>query len=244
MSREIVALASTSTLLALAAAAPVAAQDASTLPGGAGQIEEIVVTGIRGSLQRNLDIKRDASGVVDVITSEDIGKFPDSNVAASLQRVPGVSIQRSGTRGEPTGITVRGFGGDFNETLFDGRRVSTATGGRSIDFSTVGADFVGALHVMKTPDVTLSTSSIGATVNVQYPKPFDQPGTRFVTSALGSFQDEAEEITPSAGALFSTTFADDTMASSSMPSTPSAPRTPTVCSCPVGKAAVRSPRAS
>src|SRR5690606_40844724 len=96
---------------------------------------------------------------------------------------------------------------------------SDLTGGRSIDFSTVGADFVGALHVMKTPDVTLSTSSIGATVNVQYPKPFDQPGTRFVTSALGSFQDEAEEITPSAGALFSTTFADDTMASSSMPST-------------------------
>jgi iron complex outermembrane receptor protein len=191
-------------------AAPVMAQD-SSLPGDAGALEEIIVTGIRGSLQRSLDIKREASGVVDVITAEDIGKFPDSNVAASLQRVPGVSIQRSGTLGEPTGITVRGFGGDFNETLFDGRRISTATGGRSIDFSTVGADFVGAMHVMKTPDVTLSSSSIGATVNIQHPKPFDQPGTRFVTSVLGSMQDEADKITPSAGVLFSTTFADDTM---------------------------------
>lgn len=209
MPREFAALASTSTLLALSVAAPLSAQEAST--GEAGALEEIIVTGIRGSLQRSLDIKREASGVVDVITAEDIGKFPDSNIAASLQRVPGVSIQRAGTRGEPTGITVRGFGGDFNETLFDGRRVSTATGGRSIDFSTVGADFVGAMHVMKTPDVTLSTSSIGATVNILYPKPFDQLGTRFVTSVSGSMQDEASEVSPSAGVLFSTTFADDTM---------------------------------
>ncbi len=191
--------------------APANAQESASLPGAAGELEEIVVTGIRGSLQRSLDIKREASGVVDVITSEDIGKFPDSNVAASLQRVPGVSIQRSGTRGEPTGITVRGFGGDFNETLYDGRRISTASGGRSVDFSTVGADFVGAMHVMKTPDITLSSSSIGATVNILYPKPFDQLGTRFVTSASGTMQDEASDITPTVGALFSTTFANDTM---------------------------------
>jgi iron complex outermembrane recepter protein len=211
MSREIVALASTSTLLALSVTASVAAQESTTAPATAEALEEIVVTGIRGSLQRSLDIKREASGVVDVITSEDIGKFPDSNVAASLQRVPGVSIQRAGTRGEPTGITVRGFGGDFNETLFDGRRISTASGNRAVDFSTVGADFVGAMHVIKTPDIALSSSSIGATVNIQYPKPFDQPGTRFVTSASGSMQDEAGDITPTAGALFSTTFANDTM---------------------------------
>jgi iron complex outermembrane receptor protein len=210
MSREIAALASTSTLLALSVTASVAAQESTTAPATT-ELEEIVVTGIRGSLQRSLDIKREASGVVDVITSEDIGKFPDSNVAASLQRVPGVSIQRAGTRGEPTGITVRGFGGDFNETLFDGRRISTASGNRAVDFSTVGADFVGAMHVIKTPDITLSSSSIGATVNIQYPKPFDQPGTRFVTSASGSMQDEAGDITPTAGALFSTTFANDTM---------------------------------
>src|SRR3546814_6555193 len=80
------------------------------------------------TLFRSLDIKRNAAGVVDAISSEDIGKFPDSNVPASLQRLPGVSIQRSGARGEPQGITVRGFGGEFNATLYDGRRISTATG--------------------------------------------------------------------------------------------------------------------
>ncbi|WP_218042962.1 TonB-dependent receptor [Steroidobacter gossypii] len=198
-------------LVALASSMPVEAQEGSASSGDGSSLEEVVVTGIRESLQRNLDMKREATGVVDVISSEDIGKFPDSNVAASLQRVPGVSIQRAGTRGEPTGITVRGFGGDFNETLYDGRRISTASGQRSVDFSTVGADFVGALSVMKTPDVTLSSSSIGATVNVLFPKPFDQPGPRFVTSASGSMQDEAGDVKPTVGALFSNTFADDTL---------------------------------
>ncbi len=205
------ALAGSSSLLALSIALPAAGQSPSTETTNAEDLEEIVVTGLIGSLQRNLDMKRQAAGVVDVISSEDIGKFPDSNVAASLQRVPGVSIQRSGTRGEPEGITVRGFGGDFNETLYDGRRISTAAGGRSVDFTTVGADFVGSLTVMKTPDVTLSSSSIGATVNVAFPKPFDSPGMRFVASAGVSEQEEAGSIQPTGGLLFSNTFAEDRM---------------------------------
>ena len=199
---------------AAAVSAPAAEQDAAP-KGSASQanepnvLDELVVTGLRGSLQRNLDIKRNSPGVVDAISAEDIGKFPDSNVAASLQRLPGVSIQRAGARGEPQGITVRGFGGDFNETLYDGRRISTATGGRSVDFSTVGADFVGGLSVLKTPDVTLSSSSIGATVNVSFPKPLDHPGRRMAFTASGSLQDDAGKVVPTIGALFSDTFADD-----------------------------------
>lgn len=172
---------------------------------------DIVVTGLRGSLQRNLDIKRNAIGVVDAISAEDIGKFPDSNVAASLQRLPGVSIQRAGTRGEATGITVRGFGGDFNTTLYDGRRISTGTGGRQIDFSTVGSDFIGQLSVLKTPDVTLSSNSIGATVNIEFPKPFDHPGFRAAASASGSLQDRSGDVVPTVGMLLSDTFANDTL---------------------------------
>ncbi|MDT8757719.1 TonB-dependent receptor [Sphingomonas psychrotolerans] len=173
------------------------------------QQDEIVVTGIRGSLQRNLDAKREASGVVDVISSEDIGKFPDSNVAASLQRLPGVSIQRDGMRGEANGVTIRGFGGDFNETLVDGRRLATATGGRSIDFSTVGSDFIGALTVYKTPDVAVAANSIGATIDIAYPKPLDHPGFRLAASASGSIQNYSKRIVPSGGLLISDSFADD-----------------------------------
>ncbi|WP_206364140.1 TonB-dependent receptor [Sphingomonas sp. UV9] len=190
-------------------------QDTATAPDASqgnatGEGDEIVITGLRGSLQRNLDLKRTSSGVVDVISAEDIGKFPDSNVAAALQRLPGVSIQRSGSRGEPTGITVRGFGGDFNTTLYDGRRISTATGGRQIDFSTVGVDFIGQLSVLKTPDVSLSSSSIGATVDIQFPKPFDHPGFRLAATGSGSIQERAGRIVPTAGLLISDTTADET----------------------------------
>ena len=187
---------------------PQSPQDATPMPS---QDQDIIVTGLRGSLQRNLDAKRAAPGVIDVISAEDIGKFPDSNAAASLQRLPGVSIQRSGARGEATGITVRGFGGDFNTTLYDGRRISTAAGGRQIDFSTVGVDFIGQLSVLKTPDVSLASSSIGATVNIQFPKPFDHPGFRIAATASGSMQDRAKDVVPTLGLLVSDTFADDTL---------------------------------
>lgn len=204
---------SVASALALVISAPASAQssgDGADSSSNANVTDStIVVTGIRGSLQRNLDAKRDAPGVVDVISSEEIGNFPDSNVAASLQRLPGVSIQRDGARGEANGVTIRGFGGDFNETLVDGRRLSTATGGRSIDFSTVGSDFIGALAVYKTPDVTVAANSIGATIDISYPRPFDRPGFHIAATASGSIQEQAGKIVPTGGLLISNTFADD-----------------------------------
>lgn len=204
---------SAASALALVMAAPAVAQDAGGQAGtnaGAQPENTIIVSGIRGSLQRNLDAKREAPGVVDVISSEEIGKFPDSNVAASLQRLPGVSIQRDGMRGEANGVTIRGFGGDFNETLVDGRRLSTATGGRSVDFSTVGADFIGALTVYKTPDVAVAANSIGATINIGYPRPLDRPGFHVAASASASYQQGSGKVVPTGGLLISDTFADDT----------------------------------
>lgn len=208
-------------LLALSVAAPAFAQNAvapspatTASPSTASaseSAEEVVVTGIRGSLQRNLDIKRDAPGVLDAISAEDIGKFPDANVADALQRLPGVSIQRAGARGEATGVSIRGFGGGFVDTLYDGRHISTATGGRNVDFSTVGADFVGRLSVYKTPDVELSTSSIGGTIDVSFPKPFDRPGFHASATASGSYQDRDKKVVPTGGVLLSDTFADDTI---------------------------------
>lgn len=201
---------SVASALALAISAPALAQDSAPEADADSSADNtIVVTGIRASLQRNLDAKRDAPGVIDVISSEEIGNFPDSNVAASLQRLPGVSIQRDGMRGEANGVTIRGFGGDFNETLVDGRRLSTATGGRSIDFSTVGSDFIGALTVYKTPDVSVAANSIGATINISYPRPLDRPGFHVAATASASIQQDAGKIVPSGGLLISDTFADD-----------------------------------
>ncbi len=88
------------------------------------QVEEIVVSGIRKSLERAMDIKKESSGVVDAISAEDIGKFPDSNLAESLQRITGVSIDRSG--GEGSKVTVRGLGPNFNMVTLNGRQMPVA----------------------------------------------------------------------------------------------------------------------
>ena len=181
-------------------------------------LEEIVVTGIRASLQQSLDIKRDSFGIVDAISAEDIGKFPDSNLATALERIPGVTVSRAnekqvggvaGSTGTASQVTVRGFGPEFNETLYDGRQVPTSTGNRGFDFGAVGADFVGQVDVLKTPDSALSSGAIGATINIKYPKPFDHPGLQLAGSVSATDSTGANKVTPNAGLLISDTFADN-----------------------------------
>jgi iron complex outermembrane receptor protein len=184
----------------------------------AASLQEIVVTGIRGSLERALQIKRMSMGVVDAISAEDIGTFPDSSIGEAMQRIPGVSVSRgnsmsqtNSTIGNVTGVTVRGFGPEFSETLIDGRPIAGGgTGSRSIDFSSIGAEFVGEIDVHKTPDFSLSSGDIGATLNIKYPKPFDHPGMQ--ARAFGSESDNTLDggVRPAFGALFSDTFAGGT----------------------------------
>jgi iron complex outermembrane receptor protein len=200
---------------------PAQSDAADTTPTADSQLNEIVITGYRASLQQSLDVKRDSDGIVDAITAEDIGKFPDSNLATAMERIPGVTVSRqavslTGTGGTSSGggstqITVRGFGPQFNETLFDGREVPTAIGNatRGFDFGSVGSDFVGQVDVLKTPDASLSSGSIGATVNIKYPKPFDHPGMQLAGSVSGDDSTGENKIKPNAGLLFSDTFADD-----------------------------------
>jgi iron complex outermembrane recepter protein len=210
-----------STLTITGLVAPAEAAPADTSSAKDSDLTEIVVTGIRASLQQSLDIKRNSDGIVDAISAEDIGKFPDSNLATAMERIPGVTVSRqavslTGTGGTSSGggstqITVRGFGPQFNETLFDGRQVPTAIGNatRGFDFGSVGSDFVGQVDVLKTPDASLSSGSIGATVNIKYPKPFDHPGLQLAGSISGDDSTGESKLRPNGGILFSDTFADD-----------------------------------
>jgi TonB-dependent receptor len=166
----------------------------SAMPAAAQEAEEdltqevVVVQGVRASLERAMDIKRDANGVLDAISAEDIGKFPDTNLAESLQRITGVSIDR--VNGEGSQITVRGFGPDFNLVTLNGRTMPTAEanvvgsrgnynggGSRAFDFSNLASEGVSALEVYKTGEATLPSGGIGATVNIKTRRPLDNPGT-------------------------------------------------------------------
>lgn len=179
------------------------------------EMEEIVVTGLRASLKQAMDLKRDSVGVVDAITAEDMGKFPDQNLAEALQRITGVSIDRSNAEGSR--ITVRGMGPEFNLVTLNGRSMPTA-GGRSFDFNDIASEGVSAVEVYKTSKAYLPTGGIGATVNIRTARPLENPGFRSVLSAKAVHETSSsdasvgdlDEITPEIAGMFSNTFADNT----------------------------------
>lgn len=219
---------STSALALMTGLALPAAAIAQTAPSEAPAqeetaLDEIIVTGLRASLDRAMDIKRNASGVVDAISAEDIGKFPDTNLAESLQRVSGVSINR--VNGEGSEVTVRGFGGGFNLVTLNGRQMPTANvvavGGdqnvdfatatsRSFDFSNIASEAVGRLEVYKTGRAAMPSGGIGATINVVTRRPLDnrEPGLEGsfgVKAVADTSVDRGDEITPEASGLLSWT---------------------------------------
>ncbi|WP_109806254.1 TonB-dependent receptor [Sphingosinithalassobacter portus] len=211
-------------VLALTVPATAFAQDASgqseqTQPQET-QGEEIVVTGIRASLRDSMLIKRDGQGIVDAISAEDIGKFPDTNLAESLQRITGVSIDRS--NGEGSTVTVRGFGPEFNLVLLNGRQMPTSTLGdgasppasRSFDFANLASEGISAVEVYKSGRASIPSGGIGSTINILTPRPLDRPGLRGSIAAKGvldSSMNGDQEITPEVSGIFSDTFANDSI---------------------------------
>ncbi|HIV77951.1 MAG TPA: TonB-dependent receptor [Candidatus Sphingomonas excrementigallinarum] len=190
-----------------------------TADGAAGQADgDIVVTGIRASLRDSINIKRNAQGIVDAISAEDMGKFPDTNLAESLQRITGVSIDRS--NGEGQFVTVRGFGPDYNLVTLNGRQMPTSTigdgnsapGSRAFDFANLASEGVAALEVYKSGRASVPSGGIGATINIRSPRPFDKPGLRGSIAARGvidTSQNGGKDITPEISGIISDTFADD-----------------------------------
>ena len=173
------------------------------------EIEVIVVTGMLSSLKASMLDKRESNVVSDGIAAEDLGKFPDLNVAESLQRITGVSIDRSG--GEGQAVTVRGFGPQFNTVLVNGRQLATDSAGREFNFDILAADQITGADVYKTGVANLQEGSIGGTINVSTAKPFDYEGFQAVGSLKGMYESLSEKTSPSASLLLSNTFNDDSM---------------------------------
>lgn len=183
-----------------------------------GPESDIVVTGFRAALDSALAQKRQETAAIDSIVAEDIGKFPDSNLAESMQRIPGVALSR-GDGGEGRNISVRGLGAQFTRVRINGMEgVSQVSGsdirggvatGRSFDFVTFPTEIFSSLSVRKTLSADVEEGSLGATVDLRAPKPFDQKRD-FVLSATarGIYNDIKKDVDPRLSALVSKKFGD------------------------------------
>src|SRR6185369_14307878 len=200
---------------------PVEAQQATTSAGNDEKLQEVVVTGLRRSLRESMDTKRDAIGVVDAISAEDIGKFPDTNLSEALQRITGISISR--TNGEGALVTARGFGSRYNMVTLNGRQMPAAdawangagdrtesSGGtsRSFNFANLAAESIAAVEVYKTGRADIATGGIGATIDVKTDRPLTNDGSGFNASVgAKAVHDDTvrtgNDVTPEISGLFS-----------------------------------------
>ena len=170
---------------------------------------EIVVTGFRASLDAALSVKRNSVSSVDAIVAEDIAKFPDQNLAESLQRIPGISIQRDG--GEGRAITVRGLGAQFTRVRVNGLETVTTTSDgasanrdRSFDFNVFASELFSSLIVHKTAEASLDEGSLGAVVDLNTGNPLaGKSGLTAVVSAQGSYNDLSQNVGPRVAGLIS-----------------------------------------
>ena len=197
-------------LLGSTLAMPSYAQETEAATPEEGEVEVIQVSGIRGSMIRSMDLKRSSSGVVDAISAEELGKFPDTNLAEALQRITGVTISRN--NGEGNEITVRGFGPEFNLVTLNGRQMPGTGFTRSFNLSNLSSEGVNTLELQKTARAENPSGGLGATVNIITMKPLAQSGQRASFSVKGIYDtsnEEGDDVTPEVAGVYSNTFADD-----------------------------------
>src|ERR1700734_659430 len=172
-----------------------AAPDTATTAAGANanspELQEIVVTGIRASLEKSLEIKKDASVVLDSINAEEMGRFPDADVADSLEHLPGITISRT-TGGEGITVNVRGLGPQYNITTLNNRILATDDDGRDLAFDVLPSEIISGADALKSAQASALEGSIGGTVNLRTASPFDSPGFPGGVHAEGNDNDMSD----------------------------------------------------
>ncbi|MFC6634182.1 TonB-dependent receptor [Microbulbifer taiwanensis] len=191
-------------------AAELAVQDGGAVGESEGDtLEEVQVTGILNSIKSAEQIKRQSDNIVDAIVSTDIGKFPDENVAEALQRVPGVSVNRN--NGEGQTVTVRGLGGNYNVTTFNGRKLASDNETRDFNYDIIASELINGVTVNKTPQAHLVDGGIGAVIDVTTARPLDIGEFSLAASFRGAYGERTESVDPRASLVVSNTFNDDTL---------------------------------
>jgi TonB-dependent receptor len=206
--------AQTADAAAAPAQAPVQTDQAqtSTTPTDAQPGTDIVVTGYRQSIEASLAQKRNANAFVDVITADDVGKFPDKNVADALQRVPGVIIERDG--GEGSTVSIRGLSSDLTLTELNGNFLASATQGdpsRSFDYLLLPANMIASVDVYKSPEARLDEGGVGGVIINHTRKPFDLKPWFATAQIEGTYADVTKKVEPDASGVISWHNSDKTL---------------------------------
>jgi iron complex outermembrane receptor protein len=169
------------------AASPAMAQQQTAAPkpdqADDGAVQEVVVTGIRRSIETSMAIKRDADSIVEAVTAEDIGKLPDVSIAESISRLAGLTAQR--VEGRAQSISIRGLAPDFSTTLLNGREQVSTSNNRSAEFDQYPSELINGVVVYKTPDASLVSGGLSGTVDLQTVRPLDVRQRTLVLNARG-----------------------------------------------------------
>src|SRR5262245_36977600 len=174
------------------------------------EVETVVVRGTRAALIESRDLKRDADIVQDSIVAEDLGRFPDANVADSLSHITGVTISRT-RGGEGQYVNVRGLGPEFSIVTLNGRILATDGDGREFAFDVLPSEVISGADVLKSADAEHLEGSIGGTISLSSAKPLATPGRQVRFSIDGDYNDLSEDNGYKASAVFSNTFATERM---------------------------------
>ena len=200
--------------MALAAAygTGAAAQEAAEAPASVDPASTVVVTGFRSSLQKALNLTAQAIGVRDSIVAEDIGKFPESNVAESLQRVPGIILNRDESSAEGQRISIRGLPTEYSVTTLNGAPVNTTSTGsignaaRGFNYDVFASELFGRVDFYKSPLAELPEGGMGGVVDLQSPRPFDNPKGAIRYSVSAAYNTMSEKTDPNIFGLYSKTW--------------------------------------
>ena len=190
----------------------------SALPSAYGQedvvsddnVEVINVTGVRGSLAKSSEIKQEAHSIVDSIAAEELGRFPDNNVADSLSHIPGITVSRT-RNGEAQYVNIRGLGPEFSIVTLNNRILATDDGGRNFAFDVLPSEMIGGADVWKSVEARNIEGSIGGAVNLRTTRALDTPGQQILVSGTANYNDLSEETGTKVNGIYSNTFNDDTL---------------------------------
>ncbi len=173
-------------------------------------IETVQVVGVRGSVLRSMDMKARATTIVDAISSEELGKFPDRNVADALGNIPGVTVSR-GAGAEGQTVTIRGLGEEFSITTLNGRILPSDSTSRAFAFDVLPSEMISGAEIRKAIEASQLEGSIGGAIDLRTARPFDNPGLHMSGSMEGEYDDLPGKLGYKFTGVASDTFANDHM---------------------------------